>query len=474
MKFSPLFLVLCASVAVIPNYNSYAADKQIPVETVLTVQDKADDDLLKNLPLSEANDEFLSVLTATYENNPSLKSATAETRALFQQLPIADSAWKPRVTADGSVTASENKNDPGDTDNLTTSVGEINVTQSLFGGGRTVADINGAQSSIRAGIARLEKSTSDILLEAITAYTDIVIASSRVDLNENNMKVLAKQMDATRTRFRVGDVTKTDVAQAESRFAKAQADVSAARAAYKTARANFVNITGVDTLPSNLPASTVPMPESFEIALQTAQDWSPSLRAAVHEKRAAGYEVNSRLGAHLPEVSLRGGVSTTRDPSPLLDQQDNAQIGVVATIPLYEGGATTARVRQARQTFNARTADVDDAFNAVTSDVTRLWGEWQAAMDEIDAREAQVKAARVAQFGTSKEAEFGARSVLDTLDSNQELLDAELALLTARRNEVVTRFGLLASMGMLSPKILGFGAKMPDFNREISRTRRGF
>jgi outer membrane protein len=288
------------------------------------------------------------------------------------------------------------------------------------------------------------------------------------------LKNLATQMDATRKRFKVGDVTKTDVAQAESRFARAQADVSAARANLKTARANFVNITGLDTEPSQLPSSSITMPESLDIALRTAQDWNPSLRAAVHSKRAAGYTINSRLGAHLPEISARGSVSSTRDPSPLLDQQDNAQVGIYATIPLYEGGATTARVREARQTFNAREADVDAAYQNTINDVTRLWGEWYAAMDEIDAREAQVKAAAVAQFGTKKEADFGARSVLDTLDSNQELLDARLSLLTARRNEVVTRFSLLASMGMLSPKILGFGNKIPDFNREISRARLGF
>jgi outer membrane protein TolC len=223
-----------------------------------------------------------------------------------------------------------------------------------------------------------------------------------------------------------------------------------------------------------LPISDIEMPSDLEIAQITARDYNPDLRASFFAKRAAGYTINSRLGNHLPEVNLQGSVSTSRDPSPLLDQQDSASIGVVATMPLYEGGATTARVREARQTYNARVANNIATERDVVKRVTESWENWQSAKAEIEARQTQVKASAVAQFGARKESEFGARSLIDTLDTDQEYLEAQEDLLTAKRNEIVARYSLLSAMGMLTPSILGFADKVPNFQREIKQARRGF
>lgn len=454
--------------------NAKSSKSKSSVETTDTVQQKIDDEMLSLLPEDPSNQMFLNTLVSTYETNPELISARAETRAVFQQLAIADSAWKPNVQADGSVTGSDTSSDPGSDKTYTTTLGEIDVTQPIFRGGRTISDINVAQSSIRAALASLESREQNILLDAITAYADVIRDHGKVKLNQNNLDVLTKQMNATRVRFDVGDVTRTDVAQSESRQARAKADLVKAQGDYKSTLSRFEKITGMNASELSLPATGIEMPETLDIAIKTALDWNPDLRAAVHNKRAAGYTINSKLGEHLPEVSLRAGLSSVKDPSPTLDQQDSATIGVVATVPLYEGGATSARVKQARQTFNARNADIQATERSVRSLVTSRWEDWKAALSEIDARSTQVKSAGVARFGTKKEADFGARSVIDTLDSDQELLDAQIALVTARRDEIVARYGLLAAMGILNPKYLGFGDRIPDYNREISAARRGF
>ena len=460
--------------------DAYAAKKSkktaapAQVENTATVQQKLDEEMSSLVPVDPANQAFFNTLVSTYETNPELVSARAETRAVFQQLPIADSNWKPNVKADGSVTGADTSIDPGLDDTYTTVAGEVNVTQPIFRGGRTISDINVAQSSIRAALASLDSREQKVLLDAITAYADVIRDQGAVKLNQSNVDVLTRQMDATRVRFDVGDVTRTDVAQSESRQSRAKADLVKAQGDYKATLSRFEKITGMTATDLALPASGIEMPESLETAVKTGLDWNPDLRAAVHNKRAAGYNINSKLGEHLPEVSLRAGFSSAKDPSPILDQQDSATLGVVATVPLYEGGATSARVKQARQTFNARNADIAATDRTVRELVTSRWEDWQAAKAEIDARKEQVRASGVARFGTKKEADFGARSVLDTLDSDQELLEAQIALITARRDEVVARYGLLAAMGILSPKYLGFGDRIPDYNREISSARHGF
>ncbi len=469
----------------LPSTDAFAKKEKPVSETTDTIQQKIDDEMLALLPVDPANQMFLNTLVSTYETNPELVSARAETRAVFQQLPIADSAWKPNVSAEGSVIGTDTSTDSASSSTSsvfdssndgsnTTTTGQVDVTQPLFRGGRTVSDVSAAQSTIRGALANLESREQNILLEAITAYADVIRDQGAVTLNQNNLNVLTKQMNATRTRFDVGDVTRTDVAQSESRQARAKADVVKAQGSYKSTLAQFQKITGMEAVDLALPVSGIEMPESLEMAIKTALDWNPDLRASVHNKRAAGYTINSKLGEHLPEVSLRAGLSSAKDPSTRIEQQDSATFGVVATVPLYEGGATTARVKQARQTFNARKADIVATERSVTSLVTSQWEDWQAAKAEITAREQQVKSAGVARFGTKKEADFGARSVIDTLDSDQELLDAQIALIVARRDELVARYGLLAAMGMLTPKYLGFGDRVPDYNREISTARRGF
>ncbi len=452
------------------------APEQASEMTLDDVRQQADKNLKDIIQTDQVGEDkiFLGALLSSYESNPDLKAARAEVRSVFEQLPQADAGWKPKLSADADVTNNTLDTDASNT-NKTTREGALALEQPLFSGGSTFANIGAAQNSIRAAIASLEAIEQDVLLNAVTAYTNVIQNEALLRLAKNNQNVIANQLKQTQARFEVGELTRTDVSQAQARMAEADAGVIAADGNLRASRATYERIIGTAPMSLKFPSFEIPLPKNLDEAVTLAQAWNPNVRAAQHARVAAGYRVNSIAGELLPQVSLRGGVSKTYDPlSGSSDEQDANSIGVVATVPLYEGGATRARIREAKQQAVARRADIDSRREDAQQSVVRSWEALKAAEAEIISRQAQVQASEIARFGVKKEAELGARTVLDTLDADQEVLNAQVALVTALRNEIIARYTLAASLGLLTPRNLGFADKMPDYNREVEAVRAKF
>lgn len=403
-------------------------------------------------------------LHETYLHNPTLRAARAATKATFEKLPQALAGWLPSATASGGVTYSTLNRDPGGTTKNTEKEAAVSVSQSLYRGGRTVAGTRAATALIDAQLGTLASAERSVLYQAVVSYMDVLQARAVVNVNEQNRKVIDRQLKATQDRFNVGDVTRTDVAQSEFRLARAQADLTAAGGSLRATRAVFEQVVGMPPENLVLPGpSAFSFPSSTDEAAHMAETYNPDVIAAQARELAAKENVDIEFGSLLPDVSVNAGASMTRDPSGFaLDGTDAANVGVSASMPLYEGGATRSRVRAAKYTANELYMKVIEAKRAAREEAVRAFENLNTAQAELISRQAQVRAAEIARDGVRAEAEQGERTILDALDADLEVRDAQVAMITARRNKVVAEYALASALGMLVPGNIGISDKVFD------------
>lgn len=415
------------------------------------------------------------VFSAAYNNNPTLLAARAALRATDEGVPQALSGWRPTVSLTGEYGRQRNEYDPSTTtqpsatlDPRTTS---LTVSQPLYRGGRTEAATDSAEALVLAGRQDLASTERRVLLDAVTAYMDVVQNQAVLDLNRNNEEVLRRQLDAVRERFRVGEITRTDVAQSESRLSRATADRIFSEGALVSSRAVLARIIG--EMPRTLvsPPPLPQLPANEDEALAIAYDENPDLLGARFREVAAKYDVRAVSGALLPTVSVNGSLSKADETTRSNLETESAKIALQLTVPLYEGGQVYSQTRQRKQTHNQRRIQVEEQRRAVRQAVVQAWENLGTARSNITARRAQVDAARIALEGVQQEAEVGSRTVLDVLDQEQEYLDARVAEVRARRDEYVAGFTLVSSVGRLTARQLTLPVDYYDPEANYKRVR---
>ncbi len=401
-----------------------------------------------------------AALERTYVHNPTLRAARSRLMAVQEQLPQALAGWRP--TLSGELGISNGRVDSGNTNDFLTREGSLALSQPLYKGGSTFAQVKAARATIRAQEEQLRALEQDILLNAVVAYVDVVRDQALLNLSRNNRNVIERQREATQDRFDVGELTLTDVSQAEARLARANSEVTAAKGDLKASKAVFEQVIGAPAQKLVRPRFTLSTPNDSQEAVMLGDSSSPAILATEFSYESSQNDIDNAFGDLLPDIDIVGALSKSFDPSPgLVDETTSRSIGVLMTIPLYQAGATRSRVREAKHTANQRYIEVLEAKRLVRQQIVTAWETLAAAQAEIISRRAQVKASEVAQEGVHAEAEIGVRTVLDSLNADQELLDAQVALVTAQRNELVAQFALAAILGNLSPETLGFeGAKI--------------
>ena len=414
-----------------------------------------------------SNQPLLDALRTAYINNPTLRAARAEMRATAEALPQAQSGWMPRSGVTGTVTTADI--DPGRTGDGTTSKElELSVTQPLYRGGRTVSGIGSARNRIIAQGAILNATEQQLLYNVATAYMNVVRDKALVDLSENNISVVDRQLEASRSRFEVGEVTRTDVAQSEARIARAQANRTTAIGNLKSSLAVYEQLVG--TAATNLVQTNVQFdfPAQLDEAITVSENNSPLIVASEYLHQSAEKDIGTVFGELLPELGLAASVDKTWDPQPGFTSDSHVKsLSLIATVPLYEGGYTRSRVRQAKYTANQRFIEIVETQRETRQNVVSSWETLAAARGEIKSRKAQVEASRIAQEGVRQEAQLGTRTILDSLDADQEYLDSQVALVTAQRDEIVASFALARALGILTPKTLGFSDVAYDSSRDM-------
>jgi len=425
-------------------------------------------------------------LASAYNNNPTLSAERAKLRALDEGVPEARSNYLPSLSASGDLGVRNQQVKSKLTGSVSRSIGSsdgthhpkgyaFTLTQSLFRGFRTRNALREAEANVLAGREGLRLVEQDTLLLAVTAYMDVVRDQAIVRLRENNVKVLSEQLTATKDRFEVGEVTKTDVAQAEARRAGSVSDLNAAQADLKSSRAEYERVVGSPpsflTPPSPMESR---LPRTLADAIGVGDTGHPSILQAMFLEQAARHAVKQAIGETLPEVSVEARFSESFQPSLTTRELDETTVTGRLTMPLYSGGAPSARIRAARHTEGQRRRELDAARLKTRADIVTAWSRLEASRAQIRSAESQVRATRIALNGVKEEEKVGQRTILDVLDAEQELLDAQVTLVGTRRDRVVASYSLYGAVGRLDVLALGLPVEYYDPNEHYERVRHKF
>jgi outer membrane protein len=414
-------------------------------------------------------------LVKAYQNNPSLKADRARLRATDEGVPQAISSWRPTVSLSGSagheVNDATSTSAPRTGDVTNPRSASVSVTQNLYRGGRTEAAIDQAERNVEADRARLGATEQTILLGAATAFANVVRDQAVLDLNVNNERVLQRQLEATGDRFRVGEVTRTDVSQAESRLSRARADRISAEGSLADSRANYENVVGEKPPVLRRATPLSGLPATLEGAVDAARANNFTVRQARSVEDAAKSNVDLVSGELLPTVSLTGKVGTSRESATRFSENDSASITANVSIPLYSSGSVSARVRAAKETVSQRRDEYNQAVRNAIETTTSAWQALKTARAQISAFTSAVSATRIALEGVREEANVGSRTVLDVLDAEQEHLDAQVGLVRAQRDELVATFQLRQAIGELTAGKLGLPVEIYDVEKHYKEVR---
>ena len=425
-----------------------------------------------------AADTLEWALVQAYQNNPSLNAQRAALRATDENVPQALSGYRPKLsvtstdgfgyssTLSNSVNQSVFPNSVSYT-NLAKDTGQRGVgataTETLFNGFQTANKTRQAESQVMGARQTLRVTEQQVLLDASTSYMNLLRDQAILDLNRRNVEVLTEQLKQTRDRFNVGEVTRTDVAQAESRLAAGRSALLGAQSNYVTSQANYRRVIGVD--PGRLdPGTPVDRlsPPTLPGAITAGETQSPSVLAAMYGVDIAELAVKISEGALYPNLALTASASRNYQPVYNINKQTLASVLGTLTIPIYQGGAEYSAIRQSKETVGQQRLNLDVNRDEARETVVASWGQLDAAKAQIEATTAQVNAAEIALNGVREEARVGQRTTLDVLNAQQELVNARVALVTAQHDRVVASYTLLAAVGGLSMQHLGLNVLIYD------------
>jgi TolC family type I secretion outer membrane protein len=405
-------------------------------------------------PRAPAAQTLEDALVSAYLTNPQLEAQRAALRSADELVPQATSGWRPSLGINSSIVGSDIASSASD-GQLGTIANSIFVDQSLYAGGEISANRRRADRVVRTERARLVAVEQEVLLDAVTVYTGLLADLAVLELAIQNENRLQRQLQAARDRFEVGEVTRTDVSQAEASVAGATSDRIRAEGQIDAARAAYRAVINQEPVNLAVPRPLAELPPNEAEAQSLAEVFNPNISAAQFNLAAAGADVDIANSALLPRLSLRGEFTYTEDPSLALDWQRVGSIGANLAVPLYQGGGEYARVRQSKEIVRQRRDDLEAVFRAVRREVTQSWQALQTATARIDAIEEQVRAAEIALEGTQQEALVGQRTVLDVLDQESTLFEAQVEFVRAQRDQILASYALKSAIGQLTAAGIG-------------------
>lgn len=401
-----------------------------------------------------------AALTRAYSTNPQLNMERAGVRAGDEDVARAAAGYRPKVSAEAFAGLAARRysvpGQPSPTDPQRPRAGYLTVEQPLFDGNRTRNSVRSAEGSVLANRERLRLAEQSIMLSVVTTYMNVLRDMAAYNLQTNNLRVLDIQLQQNRERLNEGQITPTDVAQSEARLASGRSQVSLARANLETSQGEYRQVIGVEPtrLAPALPVDRL-LPKTLREADLLAQQEHPAIAAALHGADVARHEVAVAEGELYPTLSLLGSVGGRADTEAPGERQTEASIVAKLSVPIYSGGATSARIRQVKELAAQRLLNTDLVREEVRANVRGAWSALTAVRTQIAAAREQINAAERALSGVREESRVGQRTTLDVLNAQQELLNARIALVVAQRDHVVASYSVLAAIGRLSMRTLG-------------------
>ncbi|WP_439478106.1 TolC family outer membrane protein [Brevundimonas sp.] len=421
-------------------------------------------------------------LALAYQTNPSLLAQRANQRALDESIVQARAGLRPSL--DVSVSANYSRTDSPVTGTPPFTSGgvvesdsggvSIGLSQTLWSGGRIGHGVSAAEANILAGREDLRDIEQTVLTSVIQAYADVIRDGEILAIRQSNLSVLQRQLEEASARFEVGEITRTDVAQSESRLAQNEADLANARAQLSVSRAAYAAVVGQS--PADLePMPVLPgIPTDFDNALDVALADNPAIRSATYRQRAAEANVAAAKAEYMPSARLTASYGgSTDDLDRLGDIADDTrfQAGATISVPLFTGGLNSSRVAQALERANIAQINVEGERRNTLQAVSSAYAQAISSRATLQAGEEAVRAATVAAEGVRQEAQVGLRTTLDVLNQELELRNAQVTLASARRNEYVAQANLLAAMGRLEGQDLDVAMTIYDPVANYNRVR---
>lgn len=432
-------------------------------------------------PAAAQADDLRSALISAYETNPDLIAARAQQRAVDEEVPIQRAQGLHNISATAnhiefvkvspnSFTAPKRRVQAG-----------LDMTVPVYSGGAVRNGIKAAKRRVSAGEADLRGTESVIFSQVVAAYMDVLRTEALATLAGNQVDVLSVNLQATSDRFEIGELTRTDVAQSQSRLAVAQGDLRNAQANLIAARETYIQLVGRAPGELESPPPLPGLPGTVGEAVKTALESNPDLIAARERADAAGFDSEVAGAGRLPTVGVFANLDyadfygTLGGPvaANFVQNETTANVGVQVTIPIFQGGLPAARQRQAFARETAALEQVIAAERSIISQVRAAYSNWQASNAVIESSEAAVAAAELSLEGVRAENSIGNRTILDVLNAEQELLSARAQLVTARRNAYVAGFSVLAAMGKAEARDLNLdtGSVLYDPRVNYDRVR---
>lgn len=393
-------------------------------------------------------------LASSYKTNPQMQSAVQALSAVDEEMPSAISGALP--TAFATIQRGKLNSESSRTEiNSITDTKKIEITQPLFKGGRTFSTIKKANNNILAARESFKITEQFVLLASVTSYMDVVRDREVFELATNNKLVFEHHLESTKARFEMGELTQTDVAQARAALAKASSELISAQSAFESSKAGYKKNIGEEPTEIKIPQNPIKINGNVDELIGVALVNNPSIKAAGYELDAAKNDINIKKSTLLPELSAFANKQKQEGQSLISTKSDSSTLGLNLSIPLYQGGAEYADVRRAKRLAGKSSYDLSVVQNNVREEVVRAYQNFKVAQSLIQSNKANVEAAEVALDGIQQEALEGLRTTIDVLDAQQALFDAKSNLITARRDEIVNSYALIAQLGRLTAADLG-------------------
>jgi outer membrane protein len=427
-------------------------------------------------PQPGISETLIGALARVYQSNPLINVERARLRATDETIPQAMAGYRPQVN--GTFSAGYQTVTNGLPDGTTQSanlkpwVAGVTLVQPLFNGFGTANSVRQAEAQVRSGRESLRNVEQNVFIDAVTAYMSVVANQALVDSERASLTFLRETLRTTRVRLNAGDVTPTDVAQAEARYNRGLADLNAAEVALAVAQAIYAQVIGVKP---GVPEPTEPidrlLPRSREEALAIGRHDHPRIAAAIFDIDVAVAAIKIAESGFMPNASVQASASRSVETDTTLTTTSTNQASIIgqANVPLYDGGLASSQVRQAKERSAQARIVLDQVRVSVDAVLATAWSTNEGAKTAITAAEAEVKAATIAQRGVQQEQQAGQRTTIDVLNANQDLVAARARLILAQRDRVIASYVLLAAIGHLDQSSLAL--KVPGYDPQVHYTQ---
>lgn len=407
------------------------------------------------LALPAQAETLQAAMMRAYQTNPDLRKEQAKLRAIDESVPLAKSGQRPSLDFNSAIGESTFKQGALENDSTPRNLG-FSLTQPIYKGGSIESSIDSAEKAVLAARATYKDAEQTLFLNVVTSYFDVWLYQATVKINKKNEDVLRQELQAARDRFNVGEATRTDVAQADSRLAGATAARIESEGQLANAKATYEKVIGSPPSELAAPDLNFPIPTKLDEMIDLAQANNPKVINAKFVSEGAERDIATAEGGLLPQVDIQASANRAWDSgtAATTGKTDTASIMARLTVPLYRSGADYARTRAAKETASQRRVEIHAALDSARETAVRAWESLNTAQATIKSRQKQVEAAELAFLGVKEESKVGTRTILDRLNAEAEALQARVNLVQAQRDKAVALFLVKAAIGELTAQQL--------------------